>query len=95
MADTTFEYLSGRGTRSAVVCGRNAIQIMPTESGRIDLEALAERLGATGVVERSQFLLKFDADDCSMTIFPDGRAIVAGTTDAGTARTLYSRYIGA
>jgi adenylyltransferase/sulfurtransferase len=30
-----------------------------------------------------------------MTVFPDGRAIIKGTTDIGVARSLYSRYIGA
>jgi hypothetical protein len=29
-----------------------------------------------------------------MTIFPDGRAILKGTTVSGLARSLYSRYIG-
>jgi adenylyltransferase/sulfurtransferase len=90
-----FEYLSGRGMSPTVLCGRNAIQVMPPAAGRLDLDALAERLGAAGSVERSPFVLRFEADGCSMTVFPDGRAIVAGTTDAAMARTLYSRYIGA
>jgi adenylyltransferase/sulfurtransferase len=30
-----------------------------------------------------------------MTVFPDGRAIVKGTTDIGLARSLYARYVGA
>src|SRR6266853_5352 len=34
-----------------------------------------------------------DADE--LTIFPDGRAIIKGTTDVGVARSLYARYIGA
>ncbi|MGH9392542.1 MAG: hypothetical protein ACRD1E_00085 [Terriglobales bacterium] len=29
-----------------------------------------------------------------MMIFPDGRALVKGTTDPGLARSLYARYIG-
>jgi molybdopterin-synthase adenylyltransferase len=29
-----------------------------------------------------------------MTIFPDGRAIIKGTTDVGVARGLYSKYVG-
>jgi hypothetical protein len=27
-------------------------------------------------------------------VFPDGRAIVKGTTDVGVARSVYSRYVG-
>jgi adenylyltransferase/sulfurtransferase len=29
-----------------------------------------------------------------MTVFPDGRAIVKGTSDTGVARSLYARFIG-
>ena len=29
-----------------------------------------------------------------VTVFPDGRAIIKGTTDAGVARSVYSRYVG-
>jgi len=29
-----------------------------------------------------------------MTLFPDGRAIIKGTTDMGVARSLYARYVG-
>jgi adenylyltransferase/sulfurtransferase len=29
-----------------------------------------------------------------MTIFPDGRAIIKGTTEPGIARSLYARYVG-
>jgi adenylyltransferase/sulfurtransferase len=30
-----------------------------------------------------------------MVVFPDGRALVRGTTDESLARTLYARYVGA
>jgi adenylyltransferase/sulfurtransferase len=29
-----------------------------------------------------------------MTLFPDGRAIIKGTSDPAIARSLYARYIG-
>jgi adenylyltransferase/sulfurtransferase len=29
-----------------------------------------------------------------MTVFPDGRAIIKGTSDTGVARSLYARYVG-
>jgi molybdopterin-synthase adenylyltransferase len=29
-----------------------------------------------------------------LTFFPDGRAIVKGTTDVGIARSLYARLVG-
>jgi molybdopterin-synthase adenylyltransferase len=29
-----------------------------------------------------------------MTLFPDGRAIIKGTTDTAIARSLYARFVG-
>jgi molybdopterin-synthase adenylyltransferase len=34
-------------------------------------------------------------DPYELTVFPDGRAIVKGTTDTGIARGVYARYVGA
>ena len=38
--------------------------------------------------------LRLALDDYLLTIFPDGRAIIGGTDDIATARTLYAKYIG-
>jgi hypothetical protein len=35
-----------------------------------------------------------DETPFELTIFPDGRAIIRGTSDPAVARTLYSRYVG-
>ncbi len=39
--------------------------------------------------------LRATLDPYELTVFPDGRAIIKGTTDPGIARSLYARYIGA
>jgi molybdopterin-synthase adenylyltransferase len=31
----------------------------------------------------------------ALTVFPDGRAIIKGTTDSAVARSIYARYVGA
>ena len=87
-----FIYLNGR--RAPVsLCGRNAVQIH--ERNRpLDLAALARRLDGLGVVRANEFALRFTTDDYDITVFPDGRAIIKGTTDVGIARAIYSRYIG-
>ncbi|HEY3175116.1 MAG TPA: ThiF family adenylyltransferase [Candidatus Polarisedimenticolia bacterium] len=90
-----FEYLSGKGSRSAVICGRNAVQVTPRGSGQLDLTELAGRLTASFPVERSRFLLRFTADGVQVSVFPDGRAIITGTKDPSVARGVYSRYVGA
>ena len=91
-----FFWLDGRhGSRTAVLCGRNAVQFRPATEQTLDLAALASQLEKLGEVMQNDYLLRLDADDCTITLFPDGRAVVAGTDDVAAARTLYARYIGA
>jgi molybdopterin-synthase adenylyltransferase len=85
-------------SHAATLCGRNAVQIAPTRPGRLDLAALAERLRGVGEVSVNRFLLKLrlqpPAGEYLLTVFPDARAIIQGTTDEAVARSLYSRYVG-
>jgi adenylyltransferase/sulfurtransferase len=76
------------------LCGRDAVQIHE-RSRPLDLADLAERLAPLGVVRANEFALRFETPPYLLTIFPDGRAIVKGTTDVGVARSLYARYVGA
>lgn len=82
------------GTMAVSLCGRSGVQVAPRPATQLDLAALAERLRAVGQVTRNEFLLRFANEECDMTIFPDGRAILKGTTDPAKARTLYARYVG-
>lgn len=90
-----FEFLD-RATPSQTteLCGRDAVQVLVHPPARLSLPDLAERLGAVGSVAHNAFLLRFRADGHELTVFPDGRAIVKGTTDPSEARSLYARYIG-
>ena len=92
-----FEYLEAEVTsRAATLCGRNAVQVSPAVVIDLDLARLAERLASVGeVTAKGDFLLRFEAEDHELTIFPDGRAIVKGTSDTSVARALYARYVGA
>jgi len=88
-----FPYLNGEHRAPVSLCGRNAVQIH--ERARpLDLRELAERLTPLGLVRANEFALRFEIPPYLLTIFPDGRAIVKGTTDVGVARSLYARYIG-
>jgi adenylyltransferase/sulfurtransferase len=75
------------------LCGRNAVQIHDRQRP-IVLEELAARLRPLGPVRSNGFALRFTTGPHELTIFPDGRAIIKGTTDPGLARSLYSRYVG-
>ena len=90
-----FRHLNGMRRAPISLCGRNAVQIH--ERARpINLQALAERLNnaSAGLVKSNEFALRLHLAAHELTVFPDGRAIVKGTTDVGIARSLYSRYVG-
>jgi adenylyltransferase/sulfurtransferase len=61
----------------------------------LDLRDLATRLTPLGAVRANDFALRFEDPPYLLTVFPDGRVIVKGTTDIGVARSVYARYIGA
>ncbi len=87
-------YLDGSRRAPISLCGRNAVQIHE-RSRPVDLPALAQRLATVAAVRSNEFALRVALDPYELTVFPDGRAIIKGTTDVGIARSLYARYIGA
>jgi adenylyltransferase/sulfurtransferase len=90
-----YSWLAGaHRSSSAILCGRNAVQLTPPALQRLSLAALADKLAKVGRVSHNAFLLRLAVDDYLLTIFPDGRAIIGGTEDVATARSLYARYIG-
>src|SRR5713226_3217171 len=88
-----FPYLDGEGRAHITLCGRNSVQIHEHDRP-IDLGEMSERLKPHGTVRHNAFVLKFWKEPFEMTLFPDGRAIVKGTTNTGVARSLYARYVG-
>jgi len=79
---------------AAVMCGRHAVQISPTDSVHIDLDALRRKLESSGDVKANDYLVRFRTGEYELTIFQDARSIIRGTDDIATARSLYSKYIG-
>ena len=59
-----------------------------------DFAEITRRLEAHGTVRHNEFVLKFWREPYELTLFPDGRAIIKGTTDTAIARSLYARFIG-
>jgi adenylyltransferase/sulfurtransferase len=77
-----------------VLCGRDAIQISPSQPTTINLSSLAERLRPSGDVKFNEYLLRFKTGPFELTVFQDARSIVRGTDQIATARSLYAKYIG-
>jgi molybdopterin-synthase adenylyltransferase len=90
-----YPWLDGsRASRSAILCGRNAVQLSPPDRATMSLEKLAEKLSAVGRVTQNRYLVRATIDDYVLTLFADGRAIVSGTDDIAVARSVYAKYVG-
>jgi adenylyltransferase/sulfurtransferase len=90
-----YEFLEAEaGIMTTFLCGKNAVQVMSRNIGKIDLRLLEQRLGPIADVSCNAFMLKFKVKDHSFTVFADGRAIITGTADSSTAKGLYSKYLG-
>ena len=88
-----FIHLKGEARPHITLCGRNSVQIH--ERNRpVDFAEMERRLVPHGTVRHNEFVLKFSREALEMTLFPDGRAIIKGTTDTGVARSLYARFVG-
>ncbi|MGA8153201.1 MAG: ThiF family adenylyltransferase [Terriglobales bacterium] len=88
-----FPHLAGEGRPHITLCGRNSVQIHERERP-VDLAEMSERLRPHGTVRHNSFVLKFWHEPYEMTLFPDGRAIIKGTSNTAVARSLYARYVG-
>jgi molybdopterin/thiamine biosynthesis adenylyltransferase len=88
-----FPHLAGEGRPHITLCGRNSVQIHERHRP-VDLAQLSEQLQPLGTVRHNDFVLKFWQEPYELTLFPDGRAIIKGTTDKTRARSLYARYVG-
>jgi molybdopterin/thiamine biosynthesis adenylyltransferase len=92
-AERDFAHLDGQRRAPISLCGRNAVQIHE-RSRPVDLVELAERLAPFAVVRANDFAVRASIESFELTVFPDGRAIIKGTTDPGIARGVYARYVG-
>jgi molybdopterin/thiamine biosynthesis adenylyltransferase len=88
-----FTHLAGEGRPHITLCGRNSVQIHERHRP-VDFSEVSLRLKPHGAVRHNDFVLKFWPEPYEMTLFPDGRAIIKGTTDTAVARGLYARYVG-
>lgn len=92
-----FEFLSAPVHDELSLCGQDAIQIAPAPTS-IDLASLEGRLRVVARVVRTKFLLRatFAPGESvrEITVFADGRTLIAGTRDPAVARAAYARFIG-
>ncbi len=100
-AHREFAFLAGEHASDVVpLCGQDAFSV--AGSGRVDLDALASRLQVHGEVRATRHLVRStlthetgtDGRAITLTVFADGRTIVAHARDAEHARSIVSRFVG-
>ena len=89
-----YEHLQQTAPDTAVLCGRDAVQLRAPAGVTVDLSALAARLRGAGRVVENDWLLRFSGDDADLVVFADGRVLVKGVSDVTRARSLSARYVG-
>lgn len=92
----TYPFLqTEQATKTAVLCGRNTVQIRPASERKLNIMKLAEDLRKAGyVVKANAFLISVESNGQRMVIFQDGRALVHDTKDEAQAKSLYQRILG-
>lgn len=91
-----YPYLTAeKETKAAVLCGRDTVQIRPTNGTQISFEQISERVKplADAFLE-NPFLMSFTFGMHRIVLFKDGRALIHGTKDIAEAKKIYHRYVG-
>ncbi|KAB2440467.1 thiazole biosynthesis adenylyltransferase ThiF [Bacillus luti] len=91
-----YPYLNKENTsKTAVLCGRNTVQIRPPYKEDMDFERYKELLNdRVKDLNVNPYLLSFSVEEKRLVAFKDGRVLVHGTKDISEAKTIYHRYFG-
>ena len=91
-----YPYLNKENTsKTAVLCGRNTVQIRPPHKEEMDFEQYKELLNdRVNDLNVNPYLLSFSVEEKRLVAFKDGRVLVHGTKDISEAKTIYHRYFG-
>lgn len=91
-----FLQLAGDARPHITLCGRNSVQIhehrRPLSLAELERCLLAHP--EISDLRVNALLLRFRRGPHQITVFPDGRALIQGTTDPAIARSLYARFLG-
>lgn len=83
-----------RGCLTQVLCGQDAVQVVPGSERIIDFRTLSAKLEKICDVKYNSFMLTLQDDNRKITIFRDGRAIVHKVRDENQAKGIYVEYFG-
>jgi molybdopterin-synthase adenylyltransferase len=76
------------------ICGRDAVQVSPRSRSPLDLAQLERRLRHLGPTRRNEYLVEAEIEGLTLTVFADGRVMIAGLADQSLALATYARLVG-
>lgn len=80
-------------TKSAVLCGRDTVQLRPAYVLERDFDLLKQQMEKEKVKE-NPFLLSYEQGEYRIVFFKDGRVLVHGTKNVAEAKSVYQRIVG-
>ncbi|MFO7792493.1 MAG: ThiF family adenylyltransferase [Candidatus Saliniplasma sp.] len=87
-----FKYLEGKEDETVKLCGREAVQITPSDKDEVNLDDFVKRYREAKKI--GEHLVRLNVENYELNIFKNGRVIIKGTEDINKAKSLYADYIG-
>ncbi|OLN22044.1 thiamine biosynthesis protein MoeB [Domibacillus antri] len=93
-ANPVYPFLSyEQSTKFAVLCGRDTVQIRPSNMKQRDLHLLSESVEKSAhITHKNAFLISFKNDPYTITAFKDGRVFIHGTSSVEESKKVYYQY---
>jgi hypothetical protein len=88
-----YPYISSENqTKTAVLCGRNTVQIRPAKSHEFNFDQVKSRMATLfDNFTENEFLASAFVDDKKVVVFKDGRVLVHDTKDESKAMTIHQK----
>ncbi|KPN13650.1 thiamine biosynthesis protein MoeB [Bacillus australimaris] len=89
-----YPYLQEQRKKTAVLCGRDTIQIISKDLENFSFQHLKERLSLICEMEVNDFLIHIRYETYRLVFFKGGRVLIHGTNDVKAANSLLARLLG-
>lgn len=90
----TYPYLQEQRKKTAVLCGRDTVQIISKDLENLSFQHVKERLSSICEVEVNDFLIHIRYERHRIVCFKGGRVLIHGTNDEKVANSLLARLLG-
>ncbi|MGE6631205.1 MoeB/ThiF family adenylyltransferase [Bacillus sp. NPDC077027] len=92
--ERVYPYLQEQRKRTAVLCGRDTVQVISKDLANIPFTEIKTQLSSVCEIEANDFLIHVHYEGFRIVLFQGGRAMVHGTNDQMKAHSLLARLLG-